>query len=73
MMLIGGSYGYVAGNIMRSIFGSASFPGTYALVGGASFIGGVTRMTMSFTIILLEICNRKGNAFSSFPLREDIL
>ena len=54
MLIIGGSFGRFVGVIMNDIFSSTD-PGVYALVGASAFMGGVTRMTMSLSIILLEI------------------
>ena len=33
------------------------YPGIYALVGAVSFLGGVKRMIISFTVILIECTN----------------
>ena len=32
-------------------------PGAFALLGSVSFFGGVTRLTMSLTVIMVEITN----------------
>ena len=39
-----------------SIF-SQSVPGAMALIGSVSFFGGVTRLTMSLTVIMVEMTN----------------
>ena len=43
--------------ICRKIGFSNIYPGTFALMGAASFLGGVVRMTISLTVILIESTN----------------
>lgn len=64
MLLIGGLYGRMIGKLMVDIFGvpSEDFwewidPGAMALLGAVSFFGGVTRLTMSLTVIMVEMTN----------------
>lgn len=43
-------------------------PGAFALIGAASFFGGVSRLTMSLTVIMVRIKNSGFNKpFSSSP------
>ena len=55
-ILIGASMGRVIGQVMVG-WGFHITPGTYALIGAASMLGGVTRMTISLTVILVETTN----------------
>lgn len=66
MLLIGSLYGRILGRIMVSIFGVHISgdpyliwmdPGAFALIGAASFMGGVTRLTMTVTVIMMELTN----------------
>ncbi|XP_059079772.1 chloride channel protein C-like [Tigriopus californicus] len=64
MLLIGGLYGRMIGKLMVDIFGvpQEEFwewidPGAMALLGAVSFFGGVTRLTMSLTVIMVEMTN----------------
>ncbi|KAK7492242.1 hypothetical protein BaRGS_00016539 [Batillaria attramentaria] len=66
MLLIGGIYGRMVGLGMVSLFGvhtdKTSYwkwmdPGAFALIGAASFFGGVTRLTMAVTVIMMELTN----------------
>ncbi|GJP48152.1 hypothetical protein CLOM_g7429 [Closterium sp. NIES-68] len=55
-ILCGASYGRMAGMLMAHLFGSHRVgEGTYALLGAASFLGGSMRMTVSLSVILLEL------------------
>jgi len=58
-MLMGGGLGRFVGELIYALAGESSRvdPGLYALVGAASVLGGVTRMTMSLVVICLEISN----------------
>ena len=52
-MLTGAGIGRFTGEVMRRIGAGSVDPGLYALVGAAGMLGGVTRMTISLTVILL--------------------
>eukprot|EP00753_Platysulcus_tardus_P014481 PLAT4376.2.p1 GENE.PLAT4376.2~~PLAT4376.2.p1 ORF type:complete len:683 (+),score=380.79 PLAT4376.2:233-2050(+) len=57
-ILVGCSYGRMFGELLQTLLPEAQLSaGTYALVGACSMLGGVTRMTISLTIILLETTN----------------
>lgn len=64
MLLIGGLYGRMVGCLFVDLFGIQQNkywawmdPGAFALLGSVSFFGGVTRLTMSLTVIMVEITN----------------
>ncbi|XP_076448834.1 chloride channel protein C-like [Babylonia areolata] len=66
MLLIGSLYGRIVGLGMVSLFGihleEDSYwkwmdPGAFALIGAASFMGGVTRLTLTVTVIMMELTN----------------
>eukprot|EP00056_Hartaetosiga_gracilis_P005694 m.87790 g.87790 ORF g.87790 m.87790 type:complete len:868 (+) comp12249_c0_seq2:3-2606(+) len=58
-LVTGASFGRLIGTALRiwSPHYSQTRLGTYALVGAASFLGGVVRMTISLTVILIESTN----------------
>lgn len=67
---IGGTYGRVIGKLMVDLFGVHTEgqwawmdPGAFALIGAASFFGGVSRLTMSLTVIMVREIN-SNNASS---------
>ncbi|KAL1138626.1 hypothetical protein AAG570_008689, partial [Ranatra chinensis] len=66
-LLTGAAWGRIAGIAIGYIFPNSSWvdPGKYALVGAAAQIGGVVRMTISLTIILIEAT---GNITFGLPL-----
>ncbi|KAH1177666.1 chloride channel protein C-like [Mauremys mutica] len=64
MLYTGALYGRIVGLILVSIFGVQTNeqgawidPGLFAAVGAASFFSGVSRLTISLTVIMVEITN----------------
>ncbi len=57
-ILCGSAFGRLIGEGVQSWADDDSIrPGTYALIGATAMLGGVTRMTISLTVILLETTN----------------
>ncbi|XP_045194209.1 H(+)/Cl(-) exchange transporter 6-like isoform X2 [Mercenaria mercenaria] len=64
MLMVGAIYGRIVGRLMVSMFGLHQTgywewmdPGAFALIGAASFFGGVTRLTLATTVIMMELTN----------------
>ncbi|XP_025056823.1 chloride channel protein C-like isoform X2 [Alligator sinensis] len=64
MLYTGALYGRIVGLILVSIFGVQTNgygawidPGLFAAIGAASFVSGVSRLTVSLTVIMIEITN----------------
>jgi chloride channel 7 len=58
MMIFGAAFGRFVGLILKMILPVLAIdPGTYAVVGAGAATGGITRMTISLTVIMLEITN----------------
>ena len=54
-LMAGAAYGRLIGHIMNLAFpGKVSDSGIYALMGAASILGGMSRMTIAGAVILLE-------------------
>lgn len=64
-LLSGAAFGRLFGNMVRKVIPGIAFSNTYALIGAAAVLGGMARMTISLTIILLE-CT--GNEQYVLPL-----
>ncbi|XP_068700527.1 H(+)/Cl(-) exchange transporter 6-like isoform X2 [Montipora foliosa] len=56
-LLCGAAYGRFVGELCRMLGYQHTYHGTFALIGAASFLGGVVRMTISLTVILIESTN----------------
>lgn len=64
-LLSGAAFGRLFGNVAHKIFPDVAHSNTYALIGAAAVLGGMARMTISLTVILLE-CT--GNEQFVLPL-----
>ncbi|XP_071147824.1 H(+)/Cl(-) exchange transporter 6-like isoform X1 [Mytilus edulis] len=59
-LLCGAAYGRLVATVLVDVLGYENhsiYSGTFALIGAASFLGGVVRMTISLTVILIESTN----------------
>nr|XP_046252732.1 chloride transport protein 6 [Scatophagus argus] len=56
-LLCGAAFGRLVANILKVELGMDIYSGTFALIGAAAFLGGVVRMTISLTVILIESTN----------------
>ena len=59
-MLIGGGLGRLVGELFYSYVDSVADPGLYALMGAAAVLAGVTHMTMSLAMIIVEVSGDLG-------------
>ncbi|CAI2736231.1 unnamed protein product [Schistosoma spindalis] len=65
-LLIGAGWGRIIGHLMHTIDPiHFSDPGKFALIGAAAQLGGIVRMTLSLTVILMEAT---GNVIVGLPL-----
>lgn len=57
-LLSGAAFGRLCGHLLHKLdhtSGTFADSGTYALMGAAAVLGGMARMTISLTVILLEV------------------
>ena len=64
-LLSGAAFGRLFGNIAKNLHPGLAHSNTYSLIGAAAVLGGMARMTISLTVILLE-CT--GNEQFVLPL-----
>uniref|UniRef100_A0A3B3CQJ2 Chloride channel protein n=1 Tax=Oryzias melastigma TaxID=30732 RepID=A0A3B3CQJ2_ORYME len=64
-LLIGAAWGRLCGIWLASIASIWADPGKYALIGAAAQLGGIVRMTLSLTVILVEAT---GNVTYGLPI-----
>lgn len=66
MLVAGATFGRMVGHILNcAVPGFVTDAGSYALIGSAAMLGGMSRMTIAGTIIILEAC---GNSAYLLPL-----
>lgn len=67
LLLVGAAWGRLVAMTLGAVIPTAAFahPGKYALIGAAAQLGGVVRMTISLSVILIE---STGNISFALPL-----
>jgi chloride channel 7 len=61
MMVMGASYGRLVGLILGDLYSQFTDPGIFAIVGMAAFLAGVSRLSISLTVIVIETTNDLAN------------
>uniref|UniRef100_T1J037 Chloride channel protein n=1 Tax=Strigamia maritima TaxID=126957 RepID=T1J037_STRMM len=64
-LLTGAAWGRLVGILLQIVNPALNMPGKYALIGAAAQLGGVVRMTLSLTVIMIEAT---GNITFGLPL-----
>ena len=60
-LLSGAAFGRIVGHILNAAFPYyVADSGTYALIGAAAILGGMSRSTIAATVIILEACGNNG-------------
>ncbi len=60
-LIAGATFGRIIGHILNCAFpGFVTDSGSYALIGASALLGGMSRMTIAGTIIILEACGNNG-------------
>jgi chloride channel 7 len=72
MIAVGAVYGRIIGKVMLFFTQPSVYntPGIYALLGSAAFFAGVSRLSVSLTIIMIEL---SGDVLLAFPLMVSIM
>jgi len=72
MITVGAVYGRIIGKVMLLFTPPSVYntPGIYALLGSAAFFAGVSRLSVSLTIIMIEL---SGDVLLAFPLMVSIM
>ena len=68
-IMAGAAIGRLVGEFLGPLFGDTT-PGNYALIGAAGMLGGICRMTISITVIVIE---STGNVVYSIPIAVTIM
>eukprot|EP01062_Namystynia_karyoxenos_P006022 TRINITY_DN12104_c0_g1_i1.p1 TRINITY_DN12104_c0_g1~~TRINITY_DN12104_c0_g1_i1.p1 ORF type:complete len:1029 (+),score=265.52 TRINITY_DN12104_c0_g1_i1:71-3088(+) len=60
MLVTGGLMGRFVGVFLLDHFGGSQAPGTYAAIGAAAYFAGISRLTLSLVVIVMELTDETG-------------